>query len=69
MAWQCERWNALPEAGGLFDQDAKLMTRMTALSNIYATVARYRSLVGREIHSLKGSERRLLGMLHDEGMI
>lgn len=35
LAFQCERWNALPCAGGLLDQPAGLLGKMTALSNIY----------------------------------
>ncbi len=35
LAWQAERWGALPEAGGLLDQPAGLMQRMGALMNVY----------------------------------
>lgn len=35
MAWHCERWAALPEAGGLLDQPAGLLTQMTAAVNVY----------------------------------
>jgi hypothetical protein len=36
-AMMCERWNTLPEAGGLLDQPAGLMERMTVLSNVNKT--------------------------------
>lgn len=35
LAFQCERWNTLPHAGGLLDQPAGLMRKMTALLNVY----------------------------------
>lgn len=35
LAWQCERWGALPEAGGLLDQPAGLLDKMAAVSNVY----------------------------------
>ncbi|MBU2249813.1 MAG: hypothetical protein KKD77_23905 [Gammaproteobacteria bacterium] len=35
LAFQCRRWTSLPEAGGLLDQPAGLMRRMTILENIY----------------------------------
>lgn len=68
MAWRCERWNALPDAGGIYDQDAQLMTRMDALQNVYKTVTRVRSMKGEQIHQLTDHERRLLRALMDEGI-
>jgi hypothetical protein len=35
LAWQCQRWNALPEAGGLLDQPAGLVQRMTGVDNVF----------------------------------
>ena len=35
LAWQSERWGALPEAGGLLDQPAGLLNKMAAVSNVY----------------------------------
>jgi hypothetical protein len=34
----CERWHALPEPGGLLDQPAGLMERMTAALNVVNTL-------------------------------
>lgn len=34
-AWQCERWHALPAGGGLLDQPAGLMERMSTALNVY----------------------------------
>ena len=39
LALHCERWNALPEAGGLLDQPLGLVSRMTALLNIYRAMS------------------------------
>ena len=69
LAWQCEEWNAQPEAGGMLDQDHALMVQMTAANNIYRTLKRFRGLVGKMIHSLSQEERRILKVLRDEEQI
>jgi hypothetical protein len=66
MAWRCRQWNALPEAGGVFDQPYTLMERMEALSNIYDTMSHYANAQGEQIHGLSHQERRLLKWLKDE---
>ena len=68
LAWDCERWSALPDAGGVMDQDAMLMHRMAALSNVYAAVVRARNAQGKEIHQLTRQERRILKWLMDEAL-
>lgn len=68
MAWRCERWHALPESGGVLDQNWSLMQSMAILSNVYNAVERLRSLNGAEIHSLGSTERRILQWLMDEGL-
>ena len=35
LGLQCERWGALPEAGGLLDQPLGLMARLAAAVNVY----------------------------------
>jgi len=35
LAWQCERWGALPEVGGVLDQPAGLLERMSLFLNVY----------------------------------
>lgn len=35
LAFSCHRWNTLPEAGGLLDQPAGMMRRMSIVENIY----------------------------------
>lgn len=69
IGWQCERWHCLPEQGAYLDQDYKLMYSITALSNIYNTVQRWRNSSGKSIHSLTDGERRILRMLKDMGVI
>ena len=69
LAWQCKRWNALPEAGGLYVQDYRTIHLMTALSNIYDVVAHVRSLKGKEIHRLTDAQRKLLRYLMDKEVI
>ena len=68
-AWQCEQWNALPEAGGIYDQDAALMYRMGVLTGIYRTVSKVRNMQGDQIHRLTAGERRLIRRLRDERLM
>jgi len=35
MAQLCERWHALPEAGGLLDQPAGLVEKMSIAMNVF----------------------------------
>lgn len=69
LAWQCERWHALPLPGGMFDQDYRLIRTMAVLLNIHTVVSRFRRLQGEQIHSLSDSERSILGYLVRNGML
>jgi len=69
MAWQCHRWGALPAAGGIYDQEDRLMHRMAALDNIYNVVQKKNNAVGKDIHQLTSGERKILKWLIDEGII
>lgn len=69
LAWQCQRWGALPRAGGIYDQDYKTMMLMGATLNIYNSVTRVRSLKGKEIHRLNDAERKVLRVLMDNKII
>ena len=69
MAWQCERWHALPAAGGMLDQEYKLMRSMTACVNVYNAVSHLRSAHGEQIHSLSDGEREILGSLVRMGLL
>jgi len=69
MAWQCQRWDALPDAGGMHDQDYQLLFRMTALLNVYDTVSLLRNMRGAEIHNLTTGQRKILKMLRDDKVL
>lgn len=42
LAWQAQRWGALPEPGGLRDQRAGELNRMASASNVYDAVRSWR---------------------------
>jgi len=69
LAWQCERWHALPDTGAMLDQDARTMFLMAAYSNIHDTMTRLRNASGEEIHSLTTHDRQILRILIDMGLI
>lgn len=69
LAWNCERWKCLPEAGAYLEQEHSLMMRMNVLNNIYGAYSHYRNAHGAQIHSLSESERRILRALKDDGFI
>lgn len=64
----CQRFNCLPESGGLLEQDAGLLGRMTLLGTVYQTVQRVRSLRGAEIHKMNADDGRLLAWLETRGI-
>ena len=39
LDWYCQKYRTLPEAGGMRDQHAGDMERMTAVSSVYDAVA------------------------------
>ena len=41
LAWQAQTWNTLPEAGGLRDQPAGLIERMSATLRVYDAMKIY----------------------------
>ena len=69
LYWMSQRFSALPEDGGLYEQDAGLLTRMSVLDNVYRAVVRLRNMQGAQIHQLTVQERKMLAWLRDEGMI
>lgn len=66
-AWALQRWNALPEAGGYYDQEYSLMTRMSSALNISEAVVKFRSRKGKEIHNAGLGERRIIRWLKENG--
>lgn len=70
LYWMCQRYpGALPETGGMFDQDYVLMVRMITLDNIYGAITRMRSLTGHAIHNLTPGERRVLEQVRRMGLL
>ena len=69
MAWQCKRWNCLPDSGGLYEQDYVLTRRMAYFENVYHAVYRIRNLKGKNIHQLTENERLILRALMDKGIL
>lgn len=43
MAWQAKNWTTLPEPGGLLDQPAGLIHKMTVMRNIHDAFKAFRS--------------------------
>jgi hypothetical protein len=69
VAWGCERWQVLPDAGGYMDQDYVLLSRMSALANVYNVIQRMKNLHGSRIHELTDNERRIARVLIDLGLM
>lgn len=44
MAWYCRRYRALPEAGGIYDQPARLLRSMTIAANVYDLIEEFNHL-------------------------
>lgn len=69
MAFMVEKYHALPDAGGLYEQDARLMRRMSGVMNIYKALSRWRTLTGKQVHQLTEGERKILRLLKDMGLL
>jgi hypothetical protein len=48
LAFRCQQWGTLPHSGGLFDQPAGLVERMTTAINVYNAVKAWRSAAARD---------------------
>lgn len=59
-AFLAKQWGSLPDPGGLYDQDAKLIKQMTVLYNVYKTLQKFRNAQGAQIHQLTDADRRIL---------
>lgn len=68
LFWMCQRYGALPEPGGLFEQDAGLLERMAVLGSTYDAVTHMRSLKGPEIHNMNPSAGRVILWLEKQGV-
>ena len=68
LYWTCQRYSGLPDAGGLLEQDAGLLDRMTTLGAVYEAVEHVRGLKGAEIHNMRPSAGRILMWLEKLGI-
>jgi len=68
LYWLCQRYGSLPEAGGLLEQDAALLERMTVLGSVYDAVSHMRSLKGAEIHNMNPGAGRVIAWLESLGI-
>jgi hypothetical protein len=64
MAWQCERWHALPEQGGLLDQPAGMLQRMAAMLNVYNAFKTFKASSG-NLMGLANSQPQVLALVRD----
>lgn len=66
MVWDCRRWGALPEGGGILDQSARLLYRMNVVDNVYSAVSTIRNMKGADIHKLSIGQRKIIAALRKE---
>ena len=69
LAWWCERYQCLPDSGGMFEQDYYLLQNMTGCANVHSTYSKLRNAQGKEIHKLTESDRQILRGLRDMGLL
>lgn len=69
LAWSCQRWNTLPDDGGMYSQDYFLISRMNTFTSIYDAVSKLRNSKGTQIHNLTEAERKTLRYLVDLGLL
>lgn len=69
LSWECSRYNVLPDAGGVYDQEWALLYRMRIATNIYNALSKLRNAKGKEIHRLTDGERAIIKWLIDEKVI
>ena len=68
MAWMCTD-GRLPDSGGVYDQDARLMYLMRVLENIYHALDKLRNSQGTQIHGLTINERKIIKMLSEAELL
>jgi hypothetical protein len=64
LAWQVDRWHALPEAGGLLDQPAGLLQRMASMSNVYNAFKIFAQSAG-QLMQLANSQPQVLAIVRN----
>jgi len=68
LAWQCNRFGCLPEAGGYNDQDVIIMERMGVYDKIYNFEKRWRSMEKRDYATLSENDRAMFMLLKNQGI-
>lgn len=69
LYFMTQNYHALPDAGGLYEQDARMMNHMSTLGNIYHTVKRIRGARGEDIHRLSDSDLDMWDRLSKMGVM
>lgn len=64
LAWQVDRWHALPEAGGLLDQPAGLLQNMLVVSNVYNAFIAFKQNAG-NLMQLASTQPKVLSIVRD----
>ena len=69
LSWMSRKYSALPNAGGVLDQEYAMLHQMDVVSNVHDALSRFRGYKGKAIHSMSISERRLIRSLRDMDLI
>ena len=69
LSWMSKKYGALPEAGGVMDQEYAMLHRMDIVSNIHDAISRLRGFKGDAIHGMSTGDRRLIKSLRDMGLV
>ena len=69
LSWMSRKYSALPNAGGVLDQEYAMLHQMDVVSNVHDTLTRFRGYRGKSIHDMSMSERRLIRSLRDMDLI
>ena len=69
MRFLCRQHGALPDPGGLRQQEARLVIQMGTCESIYSAVQKYTSLEADQFASLTDREREWLQYLEETGLM
>ena len=69
LSWMSRKYSALPEAGGVLDQEYAMLHKMDIVSNVHDALSRLRGFKGDAIHGMSAGDRRLIKSLRDMGLV
>ena len=69
LSWLSRKYSALPEAGGVMDQEYAMLHKMDVVSNVHDALNRLRGFKGDAIHGMSAGDRRLIKSLRDMDLI